>query len=96
MLINGQTPILINQCYLGNDNCMALLLSGHAVSHPLMVNDIADALYWLQVVNSLLALWCTDNIIVKNLLQVCVVDEDHIHPLQVHYELAEFATYVLF
>jgi len=60
---------------------MALLLSGHAVSHPLMVNDIADALYWLQVVNSLLALWCTDNIIVKNLLQVCVVDEDHIHPL---------------
>jgi hypothetical protein len=44
---------------------MALLLSGHAVLLPPMVNDIADALYWLQDVNSPLVLRCTNNIIAK-------------------------------
>jgi hypothetical protein len=31
---------------------MALLLSGHAVVLPPMVNDIADALYWFQEMDS--------------------------------------------
>jgi hypothetical protein len=48
MLKNGDTPIPIKQHYLGNDNCNTLVLSGHAVTLPLMVDDIADALYWLQ------------------------------------------------
>jgi hypothetical protein len=61
-----------------------------------MVNDIADALYWLEDVDSPLVLRCTYNVIVKNLLQICIVDEDHIHPLQVHCDLAKFAIYVLF
>jgi len=36
-------------------NVMALLSSGHAVSLPPIINDIADALYWLQDVNSPMA-----------------------------------------
>jgi hypothetical protein len=59
MLKNGDTPIAINRRYLGNDNCMALLLSGHAVAVPPMVNDIADALYWLQNILSPPLLRCT-------------------------------------
>jgi hypothetical protein len=31
---------------------MALLSAGHVVSLPPIINDIADALYWLQDVNS--------------------------------------------
>jgi hypothetical protein len=32
ILINGGTPIPIKHHYLGNENCMALFLSGHALS----------------------------------------------------------------
>jgi hypothetical protein len=75
---------------------MDLLLLGHAVLLPPMVNDIADAPYWLQDVKSPSALQCTYSIISKNLLRFCIVDLDHIHPLQTRYELTKFATYELF
>lgn len=96
MLKNGDTPIAINRRYLGNDNCMALLLSGHSVAVPPMVNDIADALYWLQNILSPPLLRCTHNAIAKNLLRVCIVDEDHIHPFDAHFKLAMIAVHVLF
>jgi hypothetical protein len=63
---------------------MALLLSGYAVSLPLMVNNIADALYWLQEIDSPVPLWCTYNIVVRKLLRVCINDDEHIHPFEAH------------
>jgi hypothetical protein len=96
MIKNGDRPVAINRRFLGNENCMALLLSGHAVAVPPMVNDIADALYWLQDFLSPPVLRCTQNVIAKNLLRVCIVDEEHIHPFDAHFKLAIFAVHVLF
>jgi hypothetical protein len=74
---------------------MALLLSGHAVAlHP-MVNDITDALYWLQEIDSPVSLRCTYNVIARNLLCVCINDGEHIHPYEAHSQLALFATFIL-
>jgi hypothetical protein len=95
MLKNGLPPVPINRRYLGNDNCMALLLSGHAVALPPMVNDIADALYWLQEIDSPVPLRCTYDIVAKNLLRVCINDDEHIHPYEAHSWLAIFATFIL-
>ena len=65
---------------IGNEKCTALLLSGHAVLLPTIVNDIADALMcWLQDINSSLIVvlyiqyHCNES-------SVClhIVDEEHI------------------
>ena len=96
MLMNGDTPIPIKRRHLGNENCNALVLSGHAVTLPPIVDDIADALYWLQGIFSPPLLRCTHNLISKNLLRVCIVDEEHIHPLEAHFILATIAVHVLF
>jgi hypothetical protein len=95
MLKNGVTPVPINRHYLGNDNCMALLLSGHAVVVPPMVNDIADALYWLQEMDSPVPLRCTYNVVARNLIRVCINDDEHIHPFEAHSRLAILATFIL-
>jgi len=96
MLKNGDTPIPIKRHYLGNDNCNALVLSGHAVTLPPMVDDIADALYWLHGIFSPPLLRCTHSVIAKNLLRVCIVDEEHIHPFEAHLKLGMIAIHVLF
>jgi hypothetical protein len=96
MLKNGDMPIPIKQRYLGNNSCNSLVLSGHAVALPPIVDDVADALYWLQGVFSPPLLRCTHNVITKNLLRVCIVDEEHIHPLEAHFILATIAVHVLF
>jgi hypothetical protein len=61
-----------------------------------MVNDIADALYWLQGINAPLMLRCTYNVLAKNLLHICIVDKLPIHPLVEHFKLAKMASYVMF
>jgi hypothetical protein len=96
MLKNGDTPIPIKQHYLGNDNCSTLVLSGHAVTLPPMVDDIADALYWLQGIFSPPLLRCTHSVIAKILMRVCIVDEEHIHPFEAHFQLGMIAIHVLF
>jgi hypothetical protein len=75
---------------------MALLSSGYAVSLPLMVNNIADALYWLQEIGSPGPLRCTYNVVGRNLLCVNINDDEHIHPYEAHSKLAIFATLILF
>ncbi len=95
MLINSPTPIPIKRQYLGNDVCMSLVTSGRAVPLPPLVDNIADTLYWLQGINSLMHLRCIYNSVAKNLLRVCIVDEAHIHPFDAHYHLALIATYAL-
>jgi hypothetical protein len=75
---------------------MALLLSRHAVSLPPMVNDIADVLYWLQEIDSPVPLRCTYNVMERNLLRVCINDDEHIHRYEAHSQLAIFATLILF
>jgi hypothetical protein len=42
------TSVPINQHLLGNDDCMVRLSSGQVVVLPPMMNNIADALYWIQ------------------------------------------------
>jgi hypothetical protein len=96
MLKNGDTPIPIKQQNLGNDNCYAHVLSGHAVTLLPMVDDIADALYWSQGIFSPPLLRYTHSVIVKNLLRVCIVDEEHIHPFEAHLKLRMIAIHVLF
>jgi hypothetical protein len=64
---------------------MALLSSGHASSLPHIINDIADALYWLQDVNLLMVLWCTYNVIANNLLHFYIIDEQHRYPFEAHF-----------
>ncbi len=88
MLRNGATPIPIKRQHLGNDNCAALVASGHAVSVPPIINNIADFLYRLQELDSSIHLRCIYNIVAKNLMRVCIEDEDHIHPFQAHLRLA--------
>jgi hypothetical protein len=74
---------------------MVLLLSRHAVSLPAMVNDIADALYWLKEIDSPVPLRCTYNNVARNRLCVCINDDEHIHPYEAHSQLAIFATLIL-
>ena len=95
ILINLPTPIPIKRQSLGNDVCLSLVTLGRALPLPPLVDDIADTLYWLQDVNSPVHLRCIYNIVAKNLLRVCILDEAHIHPLDAHYRLALLATYVL-
>jgi len=61
--------------FCGNDDCMALISSGHAVSLPPIVNDDADALYWLQAIDSPMVLQSVSNVLAYHLLRVCIVDE---------------------
>jgi len=61
-----------------------------------MVNDIADALYWLQDISSPHLLQCAYNVIAKNLLHSIIVDKDHTNPLESHFQLAKIVTFVLF
>jgi hypothetical protein len=55
--------------------------SGRAVPLPPLVNDIADTLYWLQDIESPMHLRCIYNVVARNLLRVCILDEEHNHPL---------------
>jgi hypothetical protein len=87
-LKNGQTPIPINQHYLGNNTCMVLLSSEQAVSLPPIINDVADALYWLQDVYLPMVLRSTYNVLTYHLLHVCILNEQHIHPSDTQFWLA--------
>ena len=95
MLLNATTPIPIKRQILGNDVCSSLITSGRAVPLPPLVEDIADTLYWLQEIESPMHLRCIYNVVARNLLRVCILDEEHIHPLDAHRHLAVIATYVL-
>ncbi len=95
MLINSMMPIPIKRQNLGDDVCSSLIASGRAVPLPPLVNDIADTLYWLQDIESPMHLRCIYNVVARNLLRVCILDEEHIHPLDAHRRLALIATYVL-
>jgi hypothetical protein len=61
-----------------------------------MVNDIADVLYWLQEIDFPVPLQCTYNVVVRNLLRICINDDEHIHPFKAHFQLAIFAMLILF
>jgi len=52
---------------------------------PLIINDVADVLYWLHDVNSPMVLWSIYNVLAYHLLHVCTVDEQHIHPSEAHF-----------
>jgi hypothetical protein len=76
---------------------MALLLSGHTAAPALspMVSDIADALYWLQEIDSPISLRCTYNVIARNLLHVCTNGYEYKHPYKTHSQLAIFVTFII-
>jgi hypothetical protein len=95
MLRNGLSPIPLKRQHLGNENCAALLASGHAIALPPIVNDIADALYWLQATESPAPLRSIYHYISFNLMRVCVIDGSHIHPLEAHYRLALISAVVM-
>jgi hypothetical protein len=65
--------------------CLSLVTSGHAVPLPPLVDGIADTLCWLQDFNSRMHLQCIYNVVALTLLQVCISDEVHIHPLDAYY-----------
>jgi hypothetical protein len=52
-----------------------------------IINDIADFLYWLQELYLPMHLRCIYYVVAKNLICVCIEDEDHIHPFQAHHRL---------
>jgi hypothetical protein len=85
MLRNGATPIPIKRQHLGNENCAALVASGYAAVVPPIIDDIADFLYWLQELDLPMHLRCIYNVVARNLLRVCIEDEEHIHPFQAHH-----------
>jgi hypothetical protein len=95
MLINSMTPIPIKGQNLGDDVCSSLIASGRAAPLPPLVDDITDTLYWLQEIESPMHLQCIYNVVARNLLRVCIMDEEHIHPLDAHRQLTLRATHVL-
>jgi hypothetical protein len=95
LLITSATPIPITRQVLGNKISLALVASGHAKELPPLVDDIADMLCWLRELHSLMPLCCIYNVIALNLKWVYIMDDDHIHPFDVHYTLTVIATYVM-
>ena len=87
-------PNLIKRHFLGNQICSALLTPGRAVAVPPLVDDIADALIWL-LDDAPIPLRCTYKVVANNLLRVCIINDDHIHPFEAHFRLTMVASTIL-
>jgi hypothetical protein len=94
MLLHATTPIPIKRQILGNDFCSSMITLGCDVPLPPLVDDIADTMCWLHNINSPMHLRCIYNVVAKNLLRVCIMDEENIHPFDAHHQLAVITTYV--